>query len=170
MRIGVALTLFPPVTGGAELLLLELARRWVSRGHLVTVFTRAQSGAPTFETMAGIAVRRTIRTVDVGPLFGLSFISTLAWDLVSQRRQFDVVLAFQAPWESAATASLKRFGVPLAVTLQQSGPFGDLARLDQSRFRKLLWNRLKIHDQFVGLSEHACRNWWHAGSTLSVVT
>jgi glycosyltransferase involved in cell wall biosynthesis len=158
LRIGVCLSLFPPVPGGAEMLLFELARRWVARGNAVTVFTRRQPGAPTFETMAGIQVRRTIRTLDLGPLFGLSFVSTLAWDLTRRRRTLDLLVAFQAPWESAATGLVAaRFGLPGVVVLQQSGPFGDLAQLHRSRFAGFLAARLRAHRRFVGLSEDARR-------------
>ena len=91
-RIGIALSLFPPVVGGAELLLLELARRWVRRGHATTVFTRNHPDAPTHETIEGIAVDRSIRTVNVGPLFGLSFVASLIRTIRRHRDDFDVLV------------------------------------------------------------------------------
>lgn len=156
-RIGIALSLFPPVVGGAELLLYELACRWVERGHATTVFTRTHPEAPAVETMAGITIRRAIRTIDVGPLFGLSFVASLIREIHRRRHDFDVLVAFQAPWESAATGWIagRTPGLPTVAVVQQSGPFGDVANLNGSKFSGRLQKLLRNHRAFVGLSDHA---------------
>ena len=162
-RIGACLSLFPPVVGGAELLLFELARRWVRDGHPTTVFTRTQPGAPAEEWMEGIRVLRSIHPREWGPCFGATFVRTLARSLARHAGEFDVLLAFQVPWESAACGwAGRRSRWPWVATVQQSGPFGDVQRTDRSRAAKWLRQLALRADQFVGLSEHAAgelRNW-----------
>ncbi|HEX5446317.1 MAG TPA: glycosyltransferase family 4 protein, partial [Pirellulales bacterium] len=103
LKIAICLAHFHPVVGGAERQMQQLAERWARWGHRPTVLTRRMTGLPRQETLHGVEIRRVIRTWPLGPLFGLSFIGSLAGKLIRSRRDFDVVLDGQMPWEAVAT-------------------------------------------------------------------
>ena len=156
LRIAVCSSLFHPVEGGAETRMLHLCERWARVGHRVTVFTRPQPGCAREETVAGVRIRRLIRTVDFGPLFGLSFVRSLRAALVRHADEWDVALTAQAPWEAYGTALAKRrLGKPTAVLLATSGPFGDLARIGRTRGSRWLRRLFLRNDRFLCLSDHA---------------
>src|SRR5690606_35801863 len=102
-RVCIALSHFYPTPGGAENQMLELARQWAQWGHAPLVLTRAMRGQPRRQTYEGIEIRRVIRPVDAGPIFGASFIGSLARAFIHFRRRYDVVVTGQVPWEAVAS-------------------------------------------------------------------
>jgi len=67
--------------GGAERQVFQLAARW-PRGAPAIVLTRRVAGLSRREVVEGIEIRRVISTLPIGPFFGLSFLATLAGNLV----------------------------------------------------------------------------------------
>jgi len=156
LRIAVCLSHFHPTVGGAERQLFQLALRWAAWGHQPVVLTRPVPGLPRREVVEGIEIRRVISTVPLGPLFGLSYLATLAGNLVRLARRFDVVLAGQAPWEAVATGLIANWlGKPSIVRIASVGPRGDIAQLAQAR-GSALWRRMVLRNGlFLAPSERA---------------
>ncbi len=156
MRIAVCLSHFYPTVGGAERQLFQLASRWAAWGHEPVVFTRSVRGLPRCEVIEGIEIRRVISTVPLGPLFGLSYLATLAGNLLRLARRFDVVLAGQAPWEAVATAFVATWlGKPSIVRIASVGPRGDLAQLVHAKGSSF-WRRMVFRNGlFLAPSERA---------------
>lgn len=116
------------------------------------MLTRFLPDAPAAESFDGVDIRRCIRTWNLGPLFGLSFVGSLAWGLWRRRRDFDLVLAGQAPWEAVATGLIgPRLGKPSLVRIANTGPFGDLAKLERTKGASLLRNCVLRNTGFVTL-------------------
>ena len=157
MRIVVCLSHFHPTVGGAERQLFQLAVRWAAGGHHPVVLTRRVPGLPRREVVEGIEIRRVISTVPVGPLFGLSYLATLAGNLARLARRYDVVLAGQAPWEAVAAGFVAPWlGKPSIVRIASVGPRGDVAQLAQARGGGL-WRRMVLRNGlFLAPSERAC--------------
>ncbi len=156
LRIAICLSHFYPTIGGAERQALQLARQWTAWGHEVRVITRPVPGLPRRETLDGIEIRRSIHTVSLGPLFGVTFVGRLAASLLRLAARYDVVLAAQAPWEAVATGLVRRItGKPTVVRLANAGPYGDLRQLQQARGRSILTRLVKSNDLFVALSRQA---------------
>ena len=156
IRIAVCLSHFHPTVGGAERQLFQLARRWARWGHTPVVLTRRLPELPKEESIDGVRILRVIHTIDVGPLFGLSFVATLVASLVHHRRHYDAILAGQAPWEAVATGiASQMLRKPSVVRLANTGPFGDLQQLRQTKGSTLLSAVVRRNRGFLALSEHA---------------
>ena len=156
LRIVICLSQFHPTIGGAERQLLQLAGRWAAWGHSVRVFTRPVHGAPRRETLQQVQIHRTIYTLPLGPLFGVSLVTCLVAGLLRRALRCDVVMAAQAPWEAVATGIFRRItGAPSAVRLANAGPYGDLRQLQHAKGRRILTWLVKSNRVFLALSDQA---------------
>ncbi|QDU62439.1 N,N'-diacetylbacillosaminyl-diphospho-undecaprenol alpha-1,3-N-acetylgalactosaminyltransferase [Planctomycetes bacterium Pan216] len=155
-RIAICISHFHPVVGGAEQYLLRLARRWAQAGHEPIVITRQQPKLPDSEIIDGIAIERSIGVIDKGPLFGLSFVASLARSLIRFRHRYDVILAGQAPWEAIATGLVgPLLRKPSAVQIMNTGSFGDVAQLERAKLGSMLQRFFRRNDRLLAISEHA---------------
>lgn len=156
LRIAVCLSHFHPTVGGAERQLFQLAERWARWGHEPLVITRRLAGQPSREVIEGIEIRRAIRTLSLGPLFGLSFLASLSASLLRSARRCDAVLAAQAPWEAVAAGFVSPLlRKPSIVRLASVGPRGDLAQLRRAK-GAWLWRRFVLRNSlFLAPSETA---------------
>lgn len=154
LRIAVCVAYFHPIVGGAERQMFQLAERWARWGHEPVIFTRRLRGQPPRETIAGIEVRRCIRTVSLGPLFGATFIASLAGQLLAARHRYDVVLAAQLPWEAVATGLVcPRLGKPAVAVPASTGPGGDVDQILRARGARLLRRWVLRNHRFLALSQ-----------------
>lgn len=158
LRIAICLAHFYPVVAGAERQMFQLAERWAREGHEPHVFTRYVPGLPRREIVKGIAIQRVIRTVPWGPLFGLSFIASLAGNLLRSARRYDVVLDGQVPWEAVATGMVcPILGKPTVVVPASTGPLGDIQQVLDARGSWLLRRLVCRNTRFVAISAQARR-------------
>jgi glycosyltransferase involved in cell wall biosynthesis len=156
LRIAICLAHFHPVVGGAERQMFQLAQRWAKWGHEPVVFTRVAPGQPHREFVEGVEICRVIRTWPLGPLFGLSFIGSLAARLVRSARRFDVVLDGQVPWEAVATGLVcPVLGKHSVVVPASTGPTGDIRQIVDAKGSWLLRRLVLNNDLFVALSSEA---------------
>lgn len=165
-RFGIALCLshFYPTVGGAERQLFQLARQWQAAGHPVVVFTRTLAGQPRVETVDGVVIRRSIRTWNLGPLFGLTYLISLGLSLWRHRRDYEVVLAGQAGWEAVAAAlAAKLTGAPLMIRAASAGPRGDLAQLAAAKGGRLWLRLIRTAQRFLASSDEARQQFLAAG-------
>ncbi len=134
MRICFVVSQFAPTIGGTEGQIRLLASGLAARGHTVEVVTQAVPGSPRRERLDGIRVARAIRTVQRGPLFGLTYVLSLAMALW-QRRTAELIQVAFAHWDAAVAGSLRRaLGRPVVVRVANLGSGGDLDRLRTSRY------------------------------------
>lgn len=152
-RICVALAHFHPVSGGVENQMLALCERWADAGHDPIVLTRVRRGAPPREIVRGVDIRRVIRPVSLGPLFGATYILSLNRALKRLADQYDVVVTGQVPWEAVASGmTCPALSKPSAVCIQQTGPFGDLTQINKARGADWLKQRVLQNSAFIPLS------------------
>jgi len=134
MRVLIVTPQFLPVLGGAERQAHALGRMLGARGHKVAVLTRSVKGLPFREAMDGVSVVRGIRAIEVGPLYGLTYILSVARFLFWHRRDWDVVHITHIYLDAFAAVMTRRLhGFPIVVRPACAGFYGDLARL--ARFR-----------------------------------
>jgi glycosyltransferase involved in cell wall biosynthesis len=144
LRICLATALFPPTIGGEERIADLLASGMTREGHNVTVVTQGVSGAAASETRTGVEIRRTIRPISRGPLFGPTYCLSLARFLAGARGRFDIVQASYLYWDAVAAAWLKAIhGARVVVRLVVAGRGGDLDRFTGMRF----WPFTARHDR-----------------------
>ncbi|MBI3780860.1 MAG: glycosyltransferase family 4 protein [candidate division NC10 bacterium] len=166
---------FFPEVGGAERQAHALARMLLARGHQVMVLTRQLGGLPKQEIVDGIPVIRAIRTVDLGPLFGLTYVISVARFLFAHRHDFDVIHVTHLYLDAfAAVLTRSLHGLPVVVRPACAGYYGDLARLRRFRVWPLLsgFDGLTISgvvrtiaraDAFIGNSNELCEELIEAG-------
>lgn len=131
----------------------QLAERWTRWGHCSFVLTRAVPELPRCEMLGDVEINRVIRTKQVGPLFGASFISSLTAQLLRRSRDFDVVVAGQLPWEAVVTGVVSRLLRKPAVAFTAStGPQGDVQQLMNAKASRLLCGLARWNSRFVALS------------------
>lgn len=156
LRVAICLAHFHPVVGGAERQMLQLAQRWARWGHEPVVFTRSVRGLPRREIVEGVEILRVIRSVPLGPLFGLSYIASLAAQLVRHAGRFDVVLNGQIPWEAVATGLVcPLFGKQAMVMPASTGPAGDVQQIIAAKGSWLLRRLVLNNHRFLALSAEA---------------
>lgn len=142
LRLCLCVSLFRPAIGGAERQTEQLARAIAGQGHHVTVVTQRLPGTAPEEELDGVRVVRAIRTCNRGPLFGLSYVLSLAYYLLRYQGSFDLIQAtylYLDAFTALATRPLHR--KPVILRPAGGGPGGDLTLLPTLRFWPL-WPRL----------------------------
>jgi L-malate glycosyltransferase len=171
LRIGICLSLYWPVESGAERQARRQAHELARRGHQVTVYTRRIGGSPVRERDGAVEICRAIRTWDLGPLFGVTFLASLAWRLWRDRRKLDLVHCHQASWEAVAAGWIHgRTGLPTLVQPAASGPYGEFQLMSRTRGQRFVRSSILANSHFVAISEHIqeeLRSWGVPSERLS---
>ncbi|OJW26872.1 MAG: glycosyltransferase [Planctomycetales bacterium 71-10] len=157
---------FHPFASGAEKQALAQGVELARRGHSVRVLTRAVPGYPVDdEEYRGVQIHRWIRTVDRGPLFGLSFVAGLTRILRRLRGELDVVHTHQALWEAVATGVARHTlrGVPTLAQPASSGYYGEAQELMRTRGAPLLRRLILRNTHFAAISDDVAREWLDLG-------
>lgn len=153
-----AISQFHPVPGGAENQALALARRLVREGCQVTIVTQHRKGLPANQRLDGVRVERRIRTLPFGPLFGLTYVSSLAFYLLLRGWRHDVLHAHQLYFDAAVLSLFALVsGRPCLAKVACSGEDGDVRRLKRLRGGALLWRAIRRMDRVVALTEEMRR-------------
>ncbi len=137
--------------------MLAIGRRWAEAGHRVQVITRPIAGKPPTESIDGVQVRRSIRTTNLGPMFGLTFLHSLHQSLKRYACADDVVLAAQGLWESVATGRFSRIA-QRPITLARIATTAGCGELSLLRGAKgsALWRKWFLQNRgFLALSAEA---------------
>lgn len=110
-------------------------------------------------------IHRWIRTIDRGPLFGLSFVASLARALRRLRGGLDVVHTHQALWEAVATGVARRSlrGIPTLAQPASSGYYGEAQELMRTRGAPLLRRLVLRNAHFAAISDDIAREWLDLG-------
>jgi len=127
-RVILAIRHFYPYGGGAEVLARRLAVRLVQRGLPLTVLTGRYGTRPRVERIDGVLVRRHFIGLYVPVFHELCYLTSLAWELVSRRHEYDIVHVFQTHLSAyVAVVIAKRLGKKVVTTNHCSGKYGDMA-------------------------------------------
>jgi glycosyltransferase involved in cell wall biosynthesis len=154
LRIGICLSLYWPIESGAERQARRQAQELVRRGHQVTVYTRRVSGRPVRERDGDVEICRAIRTCNLGPLFGATFLTSLMWRLWCDRRKLDLVHCHQASWEAVAAGWIhRRTGLPTLIQPAAGGPYGEVQLMSQARGRHAIRSLILGNSHFVAISQ-----------------
>ena len=154
LHIAICLSWYQPIESGAERQAHRQACELIRRGHRVTVLTRAIPGQPTVQSVDGVEIRRVIRTLPLGPLFGLTFFASLTRALSQLRRQVDLVHCHQGLWEAIAAGWFHgRTQIPTLVQPAAGGPYGEVELLRQTKGSRWLTRLVLKNSFFVAISE-----------------
>ena len=161
LRICYLLSLFHPIASGAERQALEQGAELTRRGHSVLVVTQRQPGLPAVETIRGVEVHRRIRTIRLGPLFGISFVAGTIRALRGLRDRYDLIHTHQGLWEAIATGTGHGWlrGAPTLVQPASSGYFGEAEELARTRGFPSLRRLILRNDRFAAISADIERQW-----------
>ncbi len=163
LRIGVCLSLYWPIESGAERQARRQAQELTRRGHEVTVYTRRLRGSRAREWDGDVLIRRAIRACDSGPLFGASFVASLAWRLWRDRHRLDLVHCHQASWEAVAAGWIhRRAGLPTLIQPAAGGPYGEVQLMQRARGAPRLRKLILGNTHFVAISRQIAaelRDW-----------
>ena len=164
-RICYVLSHFHPQASGAERQALAQGAELVRRGHSVRVVTRAVVGWPRDETIEGVRVHRWVRTSNLGPLFGLSFVAGVIGSLRRLRPEYDLIHTHQGLWEAISTGFGRPWlsGSPVLVQAASSGYYGEAEELARTRgFPVLRWAILR-NPAFAAISADIETQWLALG-------
>lgn len=155
MRILLVTQRFRPLIGGAETLLGELAREFVRQGHEVTVLTaRWEPNWSIDERVDDVEiVRLPFRQIRFWGTW--RFMRALKRWLTEHARQFDVwyvSMLKHCAW--VAVGASWRFGVPVVLRAEGSGPTGDIAWQAHALGGKLIRGRCRRAAALVANSPH----------------
>jgi glycosyltransferase involved in cell wall biosynthesis len=130
---------FHPHIGGAERQALQLARRLIDRGVSVDVLTRKTNNLPACETIQGVPVYRSIRTLNRGKCFGVSYMLSVAAFLLFKGRAYDIIHCHVCGLHAVAGVLMRPFlsaGVLAKAAI--AGPDSDFRQLEEHLFGKHL--------------------------------
>jgi L-malate glycosyltransferase len=153
MKLLLLSSLYPPVRGGAELQAESLAHHCSQLGVSVTVLTQPYANYPKEESLNGVHIIRRLDTIQLGPLWGLSYIaSSYRWLrlLVDNETVIHNQQVSLHSWPSQIIAEKRN--VPLILRFACAGQFGDLARLRSVRYGSLMIPSLRKANQCLVLS------------------
>jgi glycosyltransferase involved in cell wall biosynthesis len=154
LRIGLCLSLYWPIESGAERQARRQAQELTRRGHEVTVYTRRLPGSPACARDGDVMIRRAIRTCEIGPLFGVTFLTSLAWRLWCDRNKLDLLHCHQASWEAVAAGWIHRkTGLPTLIQPAAGGPYGEVQLMRQARGQRVIRTLILGNAHFVAISQ-----------------
>lgn len=165
VRVCYVVSYFYPFASGAERQAFAQGAELASRGHTVHVVTHHAPGYPPEETVRGIRIHRCVRSSKIGPLFGATFVASVARALVRLRPHFDLVHTHQALWEAVAAglAKLRLSGAPTLVQPASSGHYGEAEELARTRGWRLLRRAILRNSAFAAISADIERQWLALG-------
>lgn len=161
IRVCYLISHFHPRQSGAERQALAQGRELTRRGHSVRVVTRAIPGLPAEDLVEGVRVHRWVRTVALGPLFGLSFVAGAIAALRTLRPHYDLIHTHQALWESISTGLGRDLfrGAPVLVQPASSGDFGEAQEMARTKGFPLLRRLALRNPKFAAISADIERQW-----------
>lgn len=165
IRVCYVLSYFYPFASGAERQAFAQGAELVRRGHVVHVVTHHVPGYAPDEQVGGIQIHRWVRSSKTGPLFGMTFVSSVVRALRRLRAEFDLVHTHQALWEAVATGLIRsRFrGAPTLVQPASSGHYGEAEELARTRGRRFLRWAILRNSAFAAISADIERQWLALG-------
>ncbi len=171
-RICLLLSHFHPRASGAERQALAQGAELVRRGYSVRVVTRSIAGLPADDLVEGVRVHRWIRTSDLGPLFGLSFVAGVARALRRLRPEYDLIHTHQGLWEAIATGLARPLlsGAPTLIQPASSGYFGEAEELARTKGFPLLRRAILHNTAFAAISRDIEGQWLALGVPPEKVT
>jgi len=126
LRILMVMSQYWPYVGGAERQTERLARELIRRGHTVEVLTKPHPNRPRREERDGVRIRRDLRALPLGKMWGLSYMLSAFAQLWRRRRLFDVFHLHQLYLHAASASLVRRLGgPPVIVKIVNSGLFAD---------------------------------------------
>lgn len=144
---------YPPAkTAGMERGCQRMAEALVRRGHAVIVLTQSAPGGPAVAIEEpGVEVRRVIRPLALGALWGVTYMAAVMRHAAALRARWDFALCHEFYLHSAAMARLGRWlGRPTATLLVNGGTSSDVGRLARHRGgRWLVAEALRADAQFA---------------------
>ncbi len=161
VRVCHVISYFHPFVSGAERQALAQGVELVRRGHSVHVVTHAVPGYPIEdEEHQGVYIHRWVRSFELGPLFGLSFVAGVILALRRLRPCYDIIHTHQALWEAVATGLGRDwFQVPTLVQPASSGHYGEAEELVRTRGFPLLRRAIAHNTAFAAISADIGRQW-----------
>jgi glycosyltransferase involved in cell wall biosynthesis len=164
-RICYILSHFHPHASGAERQAMAQGAELVRRGHAVRVVTRAIPGLPTDDVLEGVLIHRWIRTSNLGPLFGLSFVAGVVRALRRLRPEYDLIHTHQGLWEAIASGVARPLlsGAPTLIQPASSGYYGEAEELARTRGFPILRRAILRNTAFAAISLDIERQWLTLG-------
>jgi glycosyltransferase involved in cell wall biosynthesis len=154
MKVIIVSSNYEPVIGGAESQAKILAHTASILGVDVTVLTQPQPNMPVEERVNGVQIVRRLTALKLGPIWGMTYIySTYKW--LNKLMDKNTVIHNQTAYlHSIPSVYLgNRLNVPSVVRYACAGDIGDVARLNNSHWKKLLLSSIKQADRHIVLSQ-----------------
>ena len=162
-RICYVLSHFHPHASGAERQALAQGMELVRRGHAVRVVTRSIPGQPRNDAIGGVQIHRWVRTVPIGPTFGLSFVYGVLRALRRLRPEYDLIHTHQGLWEAIATGTGQAYGLlrgaPTLIQPARSGYYGEAEELARTRGFDRLRRLILRNTEFAAISADIEAQW-----------
>ncbi len=156
-RILMITSLLHPVAGGAERQALALARALQAKGISVCVLTRSLKNLPSNETIDGIETFRSIRTLPLPLLFGLTYFVSALKFILTYRNHYAIVHChiLQNYHSIAAMLAKWLFKKKVVIKVAATGPLSDVCMAKKSLLGGLFLNIVKRADAVIALCAQA---------------
>ena len=156
-RVLMIVSKFFPAVGGTENQALLLCESLIKKGLDVSVLTRHVPGLPEQESVGSVPVHRSIRVINKGKLFGVSYFLSCLCFLVVHRRKFDIIHChILSGFHSLAAVLMKCVcGKKVIIKVSSTGFLSNFIELKNSLFGSCMIRFLRHADRLVTLCSQA---------------
>jgi glycosyltransferase involved in cell wall biosynthesis len=162
---------FYPHIGGAEQQALNLAKALTGKGIPVSVLTRRILGLKAHEEIQGIPVYRSIRVLDRGKWFGITYMIMVFWFLFRMRHSYDIIHCHLVHGVHSPVALTFKalFKKKVIIKVAGTGPISDLKMLRELMFGNSFLRQLKQADRVITVCHQATREAQKLGIPISSI-
>ena len=156
-KVVMIISQFYPLLGGAEIQAQKLASALRARGVEIFVLTRRIKNAPAYETVDGIPVYRSIRSVNVPFLFGLLYVISVAWFLYKKRNEYSIIHCHILQEYQTFVALIVKllFNKKVIAKMSSSGLTSDVKLMKRTLAGRVTIRLMRNADRIVSLCSQA---------------
>ena len=152
-KVVMVIAQFYPLLGGAEIQAQKLAAALRARGVEIFVLTRRIKNAPAYESVDGIPVYRSIRSVNVPLLFGVLYVISVAWFLYKRRNEYSIIHChiLQEYQTFVALVFKLLFNKKVIAKMSSSGPTSDVKLMKNTLAGRVTIRLMRNADRIISL-------------------
>jgi glycosyltransferase involved in cell wall biosynthesis len=165
------ISLFHPLVGGTEKQAQRLAKKLKERGVTISLLTREVKGCPSREEIDGITVFRKIKTIELGILWGISYILSTLFFLIRFRKGYNLIHCHHLQgFHSLASLLVKGLlNKKVIVKVAGGGESGDLYVIKERKLGRLYLQFIKRADRIISVSREITSQLRENGFSESII-
>ena len=156
VRVLMIISLFYPQMSGAEKQCLELSKRLLKENIEVSLLTQKIGNYPEYQEIEGIRIYRKIKTINLGFLWGVSYILSTLYFLLKNRKRYDIIHCHSLYLHTFAAVVFKYLFCRDTIVISKiscTGNYGDFERIEKIFLSNFLLRVTRRIDRVIPVSK-----------------